>query len=127
MEAAIPKRILIVDDEEDIASGTTEMLRRAGYDAAFTINGDEALTMIASFRPDLVILDINMPNVNGGYIAARLAENPDTVQIPVIMLSALVSRPEEYFENRGNNKRYMMSKPASREDLIKRIESMLSD
>jgi CheY-like chemotaxis protein len=120
------KRILVVDDEEDIAFVTSALLNRSGYETAYTINGDEVPELIKSFRPDLIILDINMPNINGSYIAARLAENSETKHIPVILLSALVSRTEELLGNVSDKHRYLMSKPANHGDLIRQIESMLA-
>lgn len=86
-------RILHVDDEPDIQAVTALALEVLG---GFTVescgSGAEALERAESFRPDLIILDVMMPVMNGHEACRALKENPDTAQIPVILLTAVASR-----------------------------------
>jgi DNA-binding response OmpR family regulator len=88
-------RVLVVEDEQDIAGLIKLTLERAG-DAAVEIigRGDDALRAIAGRPPDLVILDLNLPAVPGDEICRLLRQNPETRQIPIIMLTARTSESD---------------------------------
>lgn len=83
-----PICILIVDDEPHIRRLTEYSLRRGGYEhLVFAQNGLEALTMVDQMRPDLIIMDFMMPELNGLGALAQLKARPKTSTIPVIMVS----------------------------------------
>jgi DNA-binding response OmpR family regulator len=82
-------RLLIVDDDDSIRSLLNQELTDAGYIIEEAKNGKEALTLIRANRPDLVILDIMMPEMNGFDVAAILKNDPETMDIPIIVLSIL--------------------------------------
>ena len=80
------KKILVVDDEESIHLIFRDELETAGYEVHSAMNGEEALRLVPALRPDLVILDIQMPGINGIEVLRKLKEkNPD---LPVILSSA---------------------------------------
>ena len=82
------ERILFVDDEEQIRKLLTTYLTRQGYELAVATDGYEALKAIRMRSPDLVITDVNMPNMNGYELTRRLRADHRTARIPILMLSA---------------------------------------
>lgn len=80
--------ILIVEDEEDILALVTHNLSREGYQTRGLTSGDEALNAIADQTPDLVILDLMLPGLDGLEICRRIKAKPETSHIPIIMLTA---------------------------------------
>ena len=81
-------RVLIVDDEPHIVLSLEFLLERAGYETAAAADGEEALAMVRRLRPDVVLLDIMMPNRNGYEVCQAIKTDPDLRTTPVIMLSA---------------------------------------
>ena len=84
----MPEKILVVDDDIDSLKLIGLMLQRNGYEVIAASAGNQALTKAASERPDLIILDIMMPDMNGYEVTRRLRKNPDTQRIPIIMFTA---------------------------------------
>jgi DNA-binding response OmpR family regulator len=82
------KKIMIVDDEEDILFTVGKMLELDGYKVIRCNNGKECLNELEEELPDLVLLDIMMPEINGWDLAAKIKENPEWKQIPIIFLTA---------------------------------------
>src|SRR5947208_15102523 len=80
--------ILFVDDEEQIRKLLSTYLTRQGHEVALATDGWEALKAIRAKMPDLVITDVNMPNMNGFELTRRLRADHRTARIPVVMLSA---------------------------------------
>lgn len=92
------KKILIVEDEESLLKLESILLSTRGYLVAGVKDGMAALTEIGRERPDLVLLDIMMPGIDGFEVCRRIKENPDTAAIPVVMLTAKKSTADQ---NRG--------------------------
>ncbi len=84
----MPKKILCVDDERHITRMEEVNLQRAGYQVVIAHDGREALEKVQSEQPDLIVLDIMMPYMDGYEVLKNLKSNPRTAEIPVIMLSA---------------------------------------
>lgn len=81
--------VLVVDDEADLADLVAINLRMAGYRVATAPDGVEALAAVDGERPDLILLDVMMPRLDGWEVLAALQERPETRDIPVVMLTAL--------------------------------------
>ena len=81
-------KILVVDDEPTIVRLMEFILARQGHEMIVAVNGEEALEKIKSQQPDLVLLDIMMPRIDGYEVAQRLRADPATASLPIIMLSA---------------------------------------
>jgi CheY-like chemotaxis protein len=82
------RRILVVDDEEDIRVGIAEALREEGYDVAEASNGAEALASIENARPSLVFLDLAMPVTGGEEVLKRLRGMPGMSNLPVVIMTS---------------------------------------
>jgi len=83
------KRVLIVDDEADSRELIQEMLSTAGYESSEARDGTEGLAMGEALRPDIILLDVRMPGLDGYEVCRGLKENPQTKDIPVIFLTAV--------------------------------------
>ncbi len=88
--------ILVVDDEEGIRSLLRQELTEAGYNIEEAANGKEALAKIRKVRPDLILLDVMMPEMNGFDVAAILKNDPQTMDIPIIILSIVQDKARGY-------------------------------
>ena len=88
-------RILIVDDEPDLASMMADMLNDAGYTTRIFDNGREAITEIHADPPDLLLLDVNMPGLDGFEVAALLKADPETAAQPAPAATTTTQAPAQ--------------------------------
>lgn len=86
--ASIPKTVLIVEDEEDAAELFAEMMRISGFRVLKTSNSAPAIALMASEKPDVIILDIMMPEISGLDILRQMRRDPELANIPVVVVSA---------------------------------------
>jgi CheY-like chemotaxis protein len=119
------KKILVVDDEKDVLFILKKVLTAKGYSVITATNGTNAIALAKSQHPDLIILDIVMPGMDGGEVSAKLQEHPLTRSIPVIFLTALLTKTEEYQENHIINSKITFAKPIDTEELLAQIERLL--
>ena len=87
--------ILLAEDDIILAELYTERLKQEGFNVVHASNGEDALKLIDEVIPSLIILDIMMPKMNGLDVLKNLKENPDTKNIPVIIVTALVQEIEK--------------------------------
>ena len=120
------KKILIVDDEKDALFILGKELAGRGYSVISADNGNDALDLAKSQSPDLVILDIWMPEMGGTEIAAKLQEDPETKNIPVIYLSCLLQKREGEEQGRIIAGKVLIAKPYSIEGLSAQIEKLIN-
>ena len=118
------KKILIVDDDPVTLEMLEKILVLEGYWVSKATNGKEALYIANEYKPDLIILDIVMPIMDGTEAMEHLEKNPRTRNIPVLCLISLISKNEE-FENNTSNRRFL-AKPIEKEKLINEIEKSLT-
>jgi DNA-binding response OmpR family regulator len=81
-------KVLIVDDEPNIVTALEFLFKRRGYDVRLATNGAEALAMVDSFAPDVVLMDVMMPVKSGYEVCQRMRERPELAHIKIVMLSA---------------------------------------
>ena len=103
-------RILVVDDSEDVRLALTTILEDAGYEIFEASDGAQVPEMVAEHRPDLVLLDVAMPKVNGFETLRNMKANKATSDIPVLMVTAK-GRPEDLSLARSLGARDFISKP----------------
>ncbi len=118
------KKILVVDDEPDIADSLKLRLDMAGYDVVTAVNGQEAVEKARSEKPDLILLDLMMPKMDGYEVCHVLRSNEDTKKTPVVVLTALqmVGDIDKAFEAGAND---YISKPFTNERLLAKIQKLL--
>ena len=80
--------VLIVDDEKDLRHLLDFNLKQAGYRTLHAATGEEALAQAARHEPDMILLDLNLPDLSGSEVARRLKADPETREIPIVMLTA---------------------------------------
>jgi PleD family two-component response regulator len=119
-----PARILVVDDEPHIAQILKFTLEKAGYQVFTAENGQAALEKIEELQPDLVILDVMMPVMDGYEVCRKMREDFKMNQIPIIMLSAKGELPERVKGLEGGANDYLI-KPYSNDELILRVRNVL--
>jgi PleD family two-component response regulator len=119
-----PSTILVVDDEPHIAQILKFTLERAGYHVFTAENGQDALDKIKELHPDLVILDVMMPIMDGYEVCRKMREDFKMNQIPVIMLSAKGELPERVKGLEGGANDYLI-KPYSNDELMLRVRNVL--
>ena len=112
------KKILIVDDDSISLKILRNILDNNKYSIIQASGGLEAVKMAKNFHPDLIILDIVMPDIDGGEVADILKNNHSTKNIPIIFLSSLIKKEEEKYSSRRDGI-YLMSKPYNRDKLIR--------
>jgi len=115
------KRILIVDDEFGIADIVAEILTEQGYTASIAINGKLALTSMAEDRPDLVLLDVMMPVLDGAGTLLAMRADAALASVPVVMMTAL---PEALPKDRSLYQGTLL-KPFREEQLFEWIDKLL--
>ncbi|MBD2084726.1 response regulator [Coleofasciculus sp. FACHB-542] len=116
------KTILVVDDEASIRELLTQQLEAEGYIVRQAKDGMDAITQVKKEHPDLIILDVMMPAMNGFDVAAVLKNDPETTTIPIIILSIIEDKDRGYCLGID---RYL-AKPINQEELLNAIESLLA-
>jgi DNA-binding response OmpR family regulator len=116
---------LIADDEPSIVAALEFLLQRNDYEVRIARTGDEALQLIETFHPGLVLLDVMMPQKSGYEVCARVRERPDWRDIKIIMLSAR-GRDAEVSRGLSAGADMYVIKPFSTRELMGRIEGLLA-
>ncbi len=117
-------KILIVDDEVKNRTLMAAYLNSEGYEHKKAVNGKQAIKMAEDYQPDLILMDIMMPEMGGFEAAKRLKENPETRTIPIIMLTALEDR-ESRIKGLETGAEEYLTKPVDRLDLQVRVRNLL--
>ena len=116
-----PPSVLVVDDDPDVRALVSTLLGRAGYLVTEAPDGRAALKALYGQRPDLVVLDVNMPDLDGWATLERIRDLSD---VPVVMLSARGEELEKVRALRAGADDYV-TKPFGRQELLARVESVL--
>ena len=120
------KRILVVDDEPNVTRNLKLNLESSGgYDVFGENHATNVLTAARIFRPDLILWDVTMPEMDGGEIAARLLADPLLRQTPVIFLTAMVSNEEPDGPETVKGAQSVLAKGVDTKELIECIEQQL--
>lgn len=122
------RRILIIDDEEEFTDLLAMNLRRTDQFEVSTVNDSlRALDTAKAFKPDVILLDIVMPGIDGGDVASKLRHDPDLCDVPIIMVSALVSNDElAEDEVAQSGDKIILAKPVRMEKLLNCIDQAIT-
>jgi CheY-like chemotaxis protein len=113
--------ILVIDDDIISQNMLRSTVTQAGYPAIVASDGEEGIRKAAEELPGLIILDIMMPGMDGGEVAAILKSDPKTKDIPIIFLSSLITEKDEKTNSRKETIIYL-SKPYNRDELLNEIK-----
>ncbi|HEY3128458.1 MAG TPA: response regulator [Acidobacteriota bacterium] len=120
----ISKRILVVDDEEQNRLLLRDLLEVQGYEVSEAEDGEQALQKTAEVQPDLVLLDLMMPKLDGFEVCRRLKRNPETAPIPILLVTSLNERNVRLtgIEAGAND---FLNKPIDAQDLVLRVRNAI--
>lgn len=118
------KRILIADDEPSIVISVEFLLKREGFEVSVARDGEEALERIRADRPDLVVLDVMMPKLNGFEVCETVRADPELAVVRILMLTAK-GRDAEMRKGLDLGADAYIAKPFSTRDLVERVKSLL--
>lgn len=118
------RRVLVVDDDTEIVRAITTRLGIAGYQVLHAANGREGIEAAAADNPDVIVLDIRMPIMNGMELLDQLRRRPETKHVPVIVLSASIVQKNRAFDLGA---RYFLEKPYDAKTLLATIQAVLEE
>jgi two-component system alkaline phosphatase synthesis response regulator PhoP len=121
-EPAAAARVLVVDDEEQLRELLSEFLRERGYDVALAASGEEALEVTERWNPQVILLDVRMPDLDGIEVCVRLRGNEKTRSIPVIVATAFEDTAVDAFDAGADD---FVSKPFQLTEIALRVGAML--
>ena len=118
------KQILVVEDDEDIAHLVAHHLRQAGYLTRIVNRGDEVMSVVRADLPDLVVLDLMLPTINGLEICRAIRASPETAALPIIILTAKSEEADRVVGLEVGGDDYV-TKPFSPKELVARVGAVL--
>jgi two-component system alkaline phosphatase synthesis response regulator PhoP len=118
------RRILIVDDEPNIVTSLEFLMRGSDYEVRVARNGEEALRLAETLRPDVVLLDVMMPQRSGFEVCRKIRENPALQHVKIIMLTAK-GRDAEKKKGLDLGANAYVTKPFSTKELMNTVRSLL--
>jgi DNA-binding response OmpR family regulator len=119
-----PAKILVVDDTPKNVKLLAVILTAKGYDVLTALSGREALARVEAEQPDLVLLDVVMPEMSGYEVCGKIRENPATQMLPVVMVTAL-DPGEERIKGLDAGADDFLTKPINQPELLARVRSLL--
>lgn len=117
------KKILIVDDEPDLLKVTVTRLEVSGYEVFQAVSSEDAIEVLKENRPDLILLDLLLPNMQGDVLCKELKADKDLRTIPIVLFTASIIRVPEKVKEMGADD-YIM-KPFEPEDLLFKIKKFI--
>jgi DNA-binding response OmpR family regulator len=120
----MPKKILIVDDEPSIIVALQFLMEQNGYETLVAFSGEEAMEAVARFRPDLILLDIMLPVVDGFEVCQRIRENPLWKNIRIVLVTALGS-DVNVTKGLDLGADAYVTKPFSNAELVAKVKELL--
>lgn len=121
----IPKKILIIEDDPSFLRAVSHIVEKEGYNVTTASNGMTGLRMAKEDKPDLLILDVMLPGLDGFEICSRLRNEPETAKLPIIMLSAKGQEADRTTGLKVGADEYL-TKPVNRELLLEKLTSLLA-
>jgi len=119
------ERILIIEDDRSTARLTEYTLQQAGYEVDVASDGFEGLRRALADHPDLIILDIMLPGLDGYEVCHRVRQKPETANLPILMISAKARQDDKDIGLRVGADEYL-TKPVDPSEILARVESLLA-
>jgi DNA-binding response OmpR family regulator len=124
-QAADSPRVLIVDDEPNIVTAIEFLMQREGYQTAKAYNGEQALELAAGFLPDIVVLDVMMPGIDGFEVARRIRQSPVLEYAKIVFLTAKGTQRDKETGYANGAEAYLI-KPFDNDELVMVVNEMLA-
>ena len=115
--------ILVVDDDPDILAGTTRLLEKAGYAVVQAATGEAALKAVRDHRPDLLLLDRHLPDLDGLEVCRRIKADPALAEIFVVMVSGSYTKTDDQAEGLESGADGYFTRPIANRELLARVEA----
>jgi two-component system, cell cycle response regulator DivK len=122
----VTKRILIVEDHEDARRILRDMLETTDYELVEAENGEQALAVVARQRPDLILMDIQLPKISGLEATRQLRSDPRTAAVPIIVITSFALSGDEQRAKDAGATAYL-AKPYSPRELLAKIREILPE
>jgi CheY-like chemotaxis protein len=121
------KLIMVVDDEETVSAFVRLVLEQHGYQTVTTTSGISCLELLKNHTPDLILMDISMPDMDGGELFSRVRQTENGGKIPVIFITGLISQEEESeFNKVREDRKHYLGKPFTPNKLLIVVKNMLT-
>ena len=117
-------RILVVDDSSTLLAATTKILVSAGHEVIPAVSGEDGIAKAASEKPDIVLMDVVMPGMNGFQATRHITKNDETKHIPVIMLTTKDQETDKVWAKRQGASDYV-TKPPDKAILLDKIKALV--
>lgn len=121
-----PKKILLVEDDTALANVYISRLQLEGFEVKHVVNGEEALSTALVFKPDLIVLDAMMPRMSGFDVLDILRNTPETMNVRVIMLTALSQAKDKEMAEKLGADDYLVKSQVVIGDVVERIKHHLA-
>ena len=118
--------VLVVDDSPTEQHIFCKALERHGYDTAVASDGEEAIETALQMRPEVIVMDVVMPGMNGFQATRRLSKNPATAGIPVVIVSTKGQETDRIWGLRQGAAQYLV-KPVESDELVAAVEAAMTD
>lgn len=115
-------KVLVVDDEEPILDLVATLLEARAHEVKTAASGEQALDLVERERPDVMLLDIMMPGLDGATVAQRLREDPKTSDIPIVFLTGLIDNQEMHRRGPKIGGQYFLAKPFDVQHLMEVLD-----
>ncbi len=117
------RKILIVDDSPTERHVLNDMLTKSGYEVVASDNGEDAILKAKSVKPDLILMDVVMPGLNGFQATRAISRDPDTRAIPIILCTSKSQETDKIWGMRQGARDYIV-KPVNRDELLEKIAAI---
>jgi len=117
-------RILIIDDDPNLCALLEQVFSAPGYQVMVANDGNKGLQVAKDYKPDVVIVDLNMPEINGHQVCVGLRAEPATSNIPIMMLTAVRELPAA-MKGMASGANDFMTKPFQNDEVLARVEALL--
>ena len=117
------RKILIVDDSPTERHVLNDLLTKSGYEVVASDNGEDAILKAKSLKPDLILMDVVMPGLNGFQATRAISRDPDTRAIPIILCTSKSQETDKIWGMRQGARDYIV-KPVNRDELLEKIAAI---
>lgn len=122
----MPHKILIVEDEPNIVVPLQFLMERNAFDVAVASTGEDAIALLTAFKPDLILLDITLPGIDGFEVCQTVRSSPDRQHAKIIFLSAM-GRDMDVAKGMAIGADAYITKPFSNADVLNKVKDLLND